>query len=48
MKGIRYDITPILGSSAGYREKRSHDRFTQDQARNQGGNLPPRNFQNIT
>jgi len=27
MKGICYDITPILGSSAGYREKRSHNRM---------------------
>jgi len=27
MKDICYDITPILGSSAGYREKRSHNRM---------------------
>jgi len=27
MKGICYDITPILGSSAGYREKRPHNRM---------------------
>ena len=27
MKGIYYDITPTLGSSAGYREKRSHNRM---------------------
>jgi len=26
MKGIFYDITPTFGSSAGYREKRSHNR----------------------
>jgi len=25
MKGICYNITPNLGSSAGYREKRSHN-----------------------
>jgi len=28
MEDIYYDITPILGSSAGYCEKRTHDRFT--------------------
>jgi len=28
MKDICYDITPILGSSAGFREKQSHDRLT--------------------
>jgi len=28
MKGISLDTTPILGSSAGYREKRSHNRMT--------------------
>jgi len=28
IKGICCDITNILGSSAGYREKQSHDRFT--------------------
>jgi len=27
MKEICYDITPILGSSGGYREKRSHNRM---------------------
>jgi len=27
LKGISYDITPILSSSAGYREKRSHNRI---------------------
>jgi len=27
MKDICYDITPILGSSAGYREKPSHNRM---------------------
>jgi len=27
MKEICYDITPILGSSAGYREKQSHKRL---------------------
>jgi len=27
MKGICYDITPILSSSAGYRENRSHNRM---------------------
>jgi len=27
MKGICYDIIPILGSSTGYREKRSHNRM---------------------
>jgi len=26
MKDICYEITPILGSSAGYREKRFHNR----------------------
>jgi len=27
MNGICYDITSILGSSAGYREKQSHNRL---------------------
>jgi len=27
MEDICYDIIPILGSSAGYREKRSHNRM---------------------
>jgi len=27
MEDICYDITPILGRSAGYREKRSHNRM---------------------
>jgi len=27
MKGVYYDITPTLGISAGYREKRSHNRI---------------------
>ena len=27
MKGICHDTAPILGSSAGYREKRFHDRM---------------------
>jgi len=27
MKGICHDVTPILGSSASYREKRSHNRM---------------------
>jgi len=27
MESIFYDITPILGSSAGYREKRTHNRI---------------------
>jgi len=26
MKDLCYDLTPILGSSAGYRKKRSHNR----------------------
>jgi len=40
MKGICVDTTPILGISAGYHEKRSHDRFTL-------GLLPSNTF-NIT
>jgi len=28
MKDICCDITPISGSSSGYRKKRSHNRFT--------------------
>jgi len=31
MKGIRCDITPVLGSSADYREKRSHNRMIDSQ-----------------
>jgi len=27
MKDIWYDVTPIFSSSAGYREKRSHNRM---------------------
>jgi len=29
MKGICYDIAPIAGSSAGYRGKRSHNRYLE-------------------